>query len=246
MPVPRLTADEIVSTLSRSNLPNIVVEGKDDFIVYRWLEAKIKIKNVNVLPCSGRDVLLEVYKKRNEFSRTKVVFVADKDVWLYSGTPEEYSEIIWTTGYSLENDVYAGSILEELLDEDEAEQHRRLIAEVCKWYSFEIGKYLSGGNAEVAHSLYQVCPPDRNMLCETFMATIGYREPSEQTLKEITEDYQLKLRGKQLFEALLRFLSHKDRASKYSKTNLLELGAKTENAYLKCKIESIEAALTAT
>ena len=33
-----LTVDELVSTLRRSKLPTVVVEGRDDIQIFRWME----------------------------------------------------------------------------------------------------------------------------------------------------------------------------------------------------------------
>ena len=56
--MPRLTAivDELVSTLRRSRLPTIVVEGKADMQIFRWMEGllKIKIHDVDVHGVGGR------------------------------------------------------------------------------------------------------------------------------------------------------------------------------------------------
>ena len=36
-----------------------------------------------------------------------VIFVADQDMWFFTGIPEKYRDtIIFTRGYSLENDLY--------------------------------------------------------------------------------------------------------------------------------------------
>ena len=53
--------------------------------------------------------------------------MADKDLWLFSGIPPDYPDIIWTEGYSIENDLYAGASLEDLLNADEVDEHGQVL-----------------------------------------------------------------------------------------------------------------------
>ncbi len=62
MPRPTWTVDEIVEILKRSLLLNIIVEGVDDVMIYRWLEERIAISNASYFTCGGRDALLMVCK----------------------------------------------------------------------------------------------------------------------------------------------------------------------------------------
>ena len=56
-----MTATEIVSSLAHTSIPTIVVEGRDDMSILRLLEDK---SGINVLPCGGKDCLLEVFERR--------------------------------------------------------------------------------------------------------------------------------------------------------------------------------------
>ena len=100
MPAPNLTVDEIVAYLSRSQLPTVVVEGKDDMRIYGWAEARVGNTKAYVLATGGRNTLLAVYQRRNEFANLPVAFVADRDLWLFSEIPADYHDVIWTQGYS--------------------------------------------------------------------------------------------------------------------------------------------------
>ena len=83
------TVDELVETLRRSSLPTLLVEGRDDMVVYRWLESTDCEEPVDVLQCGGRSRLLKVYERRNEFARLRCVFLADSDMWLFDKVPNE-------------------------------------------------------------------------------------------------------------------------------------------------------------
>jgi hypothetical protein len=99
-----LTVEEIVSLLRHSSVPTILVEGSEDVMVYRWLKQHIKPLKASAIQCGGREKLLSVYKRRNEFSHIKTAFLADQDMYVFLGIPSDYSDIIWTAGYSIEND----------------------------------------------------------------------------------------------------------------------------------------------
>ncbi len=45
-----LTADELVATLIHTTLPTILVEGKYDMTIYRWLENHIGLSHTDILP----------------------------------------------------------------------------------------------------------------------------------------------------------------------------------------------------
>jgi len=112
-----LTEEELVSTLKHTRIPTILVEGKDDVKIYRWLENDINesyLSHVDILPCGCRNTLMKLYALRLSFSN--LVFIADKDQYVYGTIPPEYSDIVFTTGYSIENDLYAGKRIEDLFD----------------------------------------------------------------------------------------------------------------------------------
>ena len=90
MPVPNpTTVDELVATLQRSQLPTVIVEGKDDMHIYRWIEERVGARKVDVHSAGDRNKLLAVYQRRNEYAHLPVAFVADRDMWLFSGIPPE-------------------------------------------------------------------------------------------------------------------------------------------------------------
>ena len=132
MPLPSPTVKELVATLRRSTLPTVLVEGQVDMRIFRWVEEHLGSQTANVLPAGGREKLLCIYKERHEFADLPVAFVADRDMWLFSGTPSDYDEVIWTEGYSIENDLYAGAELENLLDSEEMQEHQQTAGRHCR------------------------------------------------------------------------------------------------------------------
>ena len=226
MRVNPLTESVLVSVLRRSRLPTVVVEGKDDEQIYRWTEARIGTQNANVLFVGGRETLLSVYKRKNEFAHLPVAFVADRDLWLFSGIPPGYPDIIWTEGYSIENDLYAGANLEDLLNADEVDEHRQVLDAIIEWFAFEVEEHLVGEEAQVATGCNTVVPLGQTKMDQGFRQSRGFRPPSEKLHQQIKDAYQLQLRGKTLFEILVRFLSASDRDVKHSTVALQEKAAK--------------------
>ncbi len=227
MPTPDpTTIEELVSYLRHSNLPTVIVEGQDDMRIYQWVDERLGSQTASVLPTGGREKLLCIYEQRHKFAELPVAFVADRDMWLFSGIPSEYDGVIWTEGYSIENDLYAGAELENMMDAGEAEEHQQLLDAVVEWFAFEVEKYLAGEDFEVSHHCNRVVPLGRTKMDEDFGKSRGFRPPGAEIHQQIRRGYQLQLRGRSLFEMLVRFLSAPDRDSKHSIRGLYEIAFK--------------------
>ena len=245
MPSSDITADEIVAALVRSSLPTIVVEGKDDLSIYRWIENRIGYSGC-VFPCGGRSQLLEVFERKTEYSHLRIAFLADKDMWLFTTVPEKYSEVIWTEGYSIENDLYAGSNLDDLLEPDEATDFNLVLGCIIEWFAFEVEQYRSGNSAETKKHPNTIVPLGEHKISERFILSRGFCSPSAETIAEIRENPKLKIRGKTLFELLTRYLSAPNRVIKHSTKALYEIGFKTapDNVHMGRLIREILSAFS--
>jgi hypothetical protein len=220
MPI-QLTVDELVAHLQRSELVTVLVEGKDDMTIYRWMEDAIGTTQANFLPCGGRTQLLEVFARRTEFPKVKTLFLADKDTFVYTAVPEMYRDIIWTSGYSIENDLYHGKAIERLLSSTEDPQFRKALANFIDYYAFEVEKVMSGKSYDLSTHPNEMLN-DGHELNATFLTSRGYLTPSAAIVAYLHSDYDLLIRGKSLFALLLRFLSDTKRETKHSKKSLLE------------------------
>lgn len=216
-----LTADEIVETLKRSSLTTVLVEGKDDMTIYRWMEQKIGITNANFLPCGGRDNLIKVFNRRDEFRHIKTIFVADKDAYVYSETPKELNDIIWTKGYSIENDLYHGKFIENLLNVNEEVNFRLSLKNFITYYAFEVEQFNKKLVYNFSNHPNQVLK-DNQELNHDFLTSVNFQNPSSETIDYLQKEYDLLIRGKSLFALLMRFLSHKKRDIKHKKATLFE------------------------
>lgn len=104
MPVPVPTPDEIVQLLKHTSMPTLLVEGPSDADLFRIIETRSGLLGGTVLSCGGRSALLQIYERRAEFSHLKCAFLADADMWHFGSVPPQYTGIIFTTGYAIENE----------------------------------------------------------------------------------------------------------------------------------------------
>ena len=208
MPTPNpMTVEHLVGVLRRARKPSIVVEGDDDVIIYRELAKRIGILEVVLRPSGGREKLLQVYERRSEFTQVPVAFIADQDMWLFSGIEQGYDDVIWTTGYSIENDLYSDAELERLLDDNETAEHQQILDAISTWFAFAIEEYLAGNAPKLDLHCDEMVPPGKTELDTGFCTRQGFRTPNAERVQQIRNTYQLLLRGKQLFQLLVRFLS---------------------------------------
>ena len=208
MPTPNpMTVDHLVGVLCRARKPNIIVEGDDDVVIYRELIRRIGILEVALLASGGREKLLQIYERREEFAQVPVAFIADQDMWLFSGIEPGYEDVIWTNGYSIENDLYSDADLERLLDENEKAEHQQILDSICTWFAFAVEEYIAGNAPNLNSHCDEMVPRGKIELDTDFCARCGYRTPNTERVQQIRSSYQLLLRGKQLFQLLVRFLS---------------------------------------
>ena len=220
----KLTVDEIVDTVKHSKLPTVFIEGPDDMVVLRRVEELLGCLNASFIPCGDRETLMKVFNRRGEFSHIKNCFIADKDMWLFSGIPAGLEEIIFTEGYSIENDLYSDSNIEQILYANERAQHNALIGEVCRWFCFEVHNYLQGKNFRSDPPLARLIPLPGIACCNVYLAEIGYYDAPVALRETITRNYAFTLRGKLLFEIIVRFTHAPNRnGARHSYKSLIEV-----------------------
>ena len=144
-------------------------------------------------------------------------------MWRFTAPPIELSGIIFTAGYSIENDLYAGSSIESLLDQAEKTQHIALLAVLCRWFAFEVSEHLLGRSAHCAKHINQVVDLNTFDLLPIFVAQRNFVEPDPGLIRQIYSSYQMQLRGKSLLELLMQFLSNSARNPKYSRASVVDM-----------------------
>ena len=226
-----LTPEILLETLKRSSLKTVLVEGSDDMEVYRKVERIIGVRNIDLLPTGGKTALLKVFQKRNELNSSRVMFIADKDAWVFSNVPEEYEEVFLTNGYCIENDLFSdgSDLVLNLLDQSERERFLEIVKNVTPWYAFEVKKI----NGEIVDSPFsdvtllseKVLNRANNALVDTFLESRNYSSPCPVLCADIQENFALKLRGKYIFQILeIIFQERKaEKALKYHRRQLFDL-----------------------
>ncbi|AHG76323.1 hypothetical protein X808_18030 [Mannheimia varigena USDA-ARS-USMARC-1296] len=195
-----LSFDEYISVLNHSNLPNtVIVEGKDDIKLYRILEKL----GINIFPVGGRNTLLKIFEERHRLKCNNIAFIADKDVWVNIGIPPEYidEKLIFTSGYSIENDVFIDFKCEDILSgKDNYDAYKSDLDKYIHWYTlaiYRLNEY--DRNLEIAKHPNEIINNfeifNENKYLENY--------PNELKAK-IRQAYPLSIRGKSLIDLFLR------------------------------------------
>lgn len=227
-----LNDDELISTINRSSMPYIIIEGKDDVAIYRWILDDIDCVGM-LEPRGGCDGVEKIFNRRNEITNDKVIFIRDKDVGVYIDEfQEECTEMIYTEGYSIENDLYQGKKIEEQLFEKEDKKLFSIaLNSFLRYYACEIEKFKDNKEYDLKkkpefilnHKDYSL---ETNLLMD-------FKEPSVESFNYINDNYDILLRGHSLFKLVRMILHRPKRNSKYEISNLYEL------CYKFCKSDSI-------
>lgn len=222
MSLPEPTVESLVNSLRLSNKPNIIVEGKDDEIIYGTLVERLGRFDVGFFSAGSKDTLLHLYEELFEYENTgdfrhaPVTFIADRDMWLFRGIPDQYDDIIWTEGYSIENDLYSYAKLRDRIG-NRAEYDQTLDA-ISMWFAYKVEEYLDKNpplpkkvfqsfrdeeHVDVGHRLRRIIPDEKT----TLAPDLEFLPLDHERVREIRRTYHLQLRGKLLFELLVRFLN---------------------------------------
>lgn len=134
-------------------------------------------------------------------------------MWRFSSPPNDLNGVVFTEGYRIENDLYAGSQVGNLLDQDEQSRHLQLLGVVCRWLAFEVRESLAGREHQVTHHPGRVVDMVAMDIDPRFARVRGFTEPDPGLADAVLGDYQLNLRGKTLIDVLLTHLRHSKRVA---------------------------------
>lgn len=219
-----LDPETIIAVLKHSSLPTILVEGTGDVEIYRWLEILIGVGKIDILQCGGRKDLFDIFSRRSEFVNTPVVFLADLDSFLYSSVELKYRDIIFTTGYSIENDILANTDIKYLFDVKEIADYDIALERMMEIYSQKILLRLTNPSEDLnVHAMsYYDFENSRFITPNPFS---NYHRDHD-WYSYIVQDPNLTIRGKNLVSIYSSILSKKSRRSKYSRENIIEMHLK--------------------
>ena len=95
-----------------------------------------------------------------------------------------------------------------------------------QWFAFEVEEFLAGKTPKFEHHCDEVVLRGQTEVDDGFRQRRGFRPPNSELQQQIKEAYRFQLRGKQLFQMLVRFLSAANRPAKYSYHGLYEIAFK--------------------
>jgi len=230
-----MTVNELVAALQRSSLPTVLVEGPDDAIIFRELERIHAKSNLSILPAGGRPNVLGVYERRNEIRKPVIIFIADQDFWCLSSVPALYNHrnMIFTEGYSIENDLHLDYDFCRLLSAKEKDIFYAEVKKFLTWYALACTRRTSDSAVMIRIHPNTVLENET-----TFSAYCQLRDSEvypQLFFEKILSDYAKLLRGKSLLALLIRQLSNSKRIPKHSARGLLEIAA----AHRGCRLQRI-------
>jgi len=222
MPLPNPTVENLVTSLRFSKKSNIIVEGKDDEIIYRALVNRLGIFNVDLFSAGSKKTLLHLYEelsgyeRNGDFRHAPVAFIADRDMWLFRGIPTVYDNIILTEGYSIENDLYSSAKLKDRVGNKP--EYNQVLDSISMWFAFKVEEYLQK-NPPPPKKVFQSFQDEEHvhvgLHCNqivpigntTLASDLDFLPADHERVKEVRGEYNLQLRGKLLFQLLVRFLN---------------------------------------
>lgn len=214
-----ITVSDAISLLNRTSLPSVMTEGSDDYRVMRRIEERLSDIGVDFIPLGGKRNVLEVWSGIDDTVKKNCLGIVDLDLWVLNGIPLEYqsASLVFTMGYSIENDLYSDSKISKLLNESEKNEMLSDIDTVAAWHAKEITKAMSGLDYKISQHPNEIL-------------SIGDISPSlnqsELSLKSIIKtNFGQILRGKTLLELMARQLNKKDRHVKFSYKQIYEIAA---------------------
>ena len=208
--IPTKESNHLVNFLKNNRLPTIVVAGTDNADIIRK-NLDDGVKRVNVVSTKERDTLLSAYERRNEFAHLPVAFLADQEMKLFNEIPERQTDIIWTQGYNLKNDLYVDADLEALLEPHEEWRHQQVLNSTIEWFAFEVENFFGGESVEMDVQLSDIVRQGELKLNKSFCEDRGFSRPSRKLVQQIRDEYQFLLPGDFLFQVLARFLNIRGR-----------------------------------
>lgn len=227
------TIDEIIATLNHSNAPTLIIEGKDDYVAFEQLERENVAWGFTVLPVKGRWRVIQLIERRSEIANPCIFYLMDQDEWCLLGVPEAFRVdfVVLTNGASIENDLIIDGNPMQLMSIDERSAFWATLEAFTEIFIRLVFNHVHGvRDHSYGSSLRLFITEDLQKLPEwdEFCHRCQDTMPEPEGLERIAF-----IRGKTLLELVTMILSHKRRRSKYSKANVLEMGAKTRGPNLQ-------------
>ena len=213
-----MSAEEMVAYLKKTKLPTLIVEGTGDKALLRRVETELKELQVDILPIGGKDSLDAVYAQRAEYTEATIGFLRDLDCWVVNGVPVGYEDVIFTSGYSIENDVIHSGVVATLAGTMLNSLHIRVDL-VANWFKHVVYAAHLGDDVDIARDVSSILQGDDYH--PTALADLHKNPGGDDFFRRFEGDAWVWLRGK----TLLRLIQdHLSKASpSYSKDQIVDL-----------------------
>jgi hypothetical protein len=247
MSIPSLTIDEMIATINRSSLPVVAVEGQMDAGVLRHLESRIGIVGV-LMPCGGNRSLFALLDRLDEIKNRNIAFLADQDVCCVMGGHKVHPHLVYTWGYSIENDIIAGSKIDRLINEECRAAFHAIKRLVVQFFAYELDCAISDDRPPVLDvALAEIVDVRQLSFKENVKNSVKILKHDTPMARKIERHFKRLLRGKQLLQLYMVFLNRPKTPERISNAMLLscctELG---QNRHLERLARAIQGILQAS
>lgn len=183
-----MTVDEIINAINHSREVVILVEGVTDVSIYRRILEDLECEG-HMMATGGCGILREIFKKKDELKNKRVIFVTDKDYLAYEDKlPEEYENdvLIFTKGYSIENDLAQGKkFADNFFEKNDRVFFQTALNEFLDYYVCEYEKYKRGEAFNFAKNPYVLLNCTSGGVCVLKSEGLeNYSAPNEITKKK--------------------------------------------------------------
>jgi len=228
---------EIISTIEKSDLLNVIIEGKDDILVYRKLEKIYFDQDLSLIAAGCRPNVLKVFTEiKDTIKINKCIFIVDQDTWIINGIPKKYhhDRFLTTTGYSIENDVYIDSKIEEIIyTHKNINEYKDHVEKYLKWFTLAISR-----KSSLKITPFKFFESEQNINNFTLLA--NGEVFNENLYQDLVENYHYKLRGKNLLSLGAWFLNDKSHSGYFNTQSwMIQTPITTDNGHINQLFDKI-------
>jgi hypothetical protein len=150
--------------------------------------------------------------------------------------------MIFTTGYSIENDIYQDGDLEELMNGNERARFSKELTTVVACFSLAAARCIAGRDGQLSFHPNSILD-DRERQINALKLVAGEAFPADLN-ERVAANYKDLLRGKTLIALLMRQLSYRGRPVRHNHRAIFEMVANAPGQRLKRLFGSIGAIFT--
>lgn len=235
------TYEELKSQLEHSCTlkPLLLVEGIYDIIFYRSIIEDYDL-DFEIQKCSGRTDLLKLYRDKDGFTRP-TIYCADKDFYIFLKIPKEYKGIIFTKGYSLENDLtlHNKKRIEKKL-KSYSKCLKNSLETILNWYAYNVDLIIRRQGGKIDRKAGFLL--DKKLSLNTHIKDIVCN--NEELLEKIKSNYYIYYQGHLLISIIsyvLGFCNKKDSSIiRYDNEQLFDIFSDNAKQYKNQLVKKIE------